>query len=83
MGNFNSVCKVISSIGSCLLKGFFRMMFGAMTAGLFALAVYGFVMITSEAGWTAVCEFVAAIATSVVALACMYSMGCPRKRGAR
>ena len=83
MGNFNSVWKVISSIGSCLLKGFFRMMFGAMTAGLFALAIYGFAMITSESGWIAVSEFVAAIATSVVALACMYSMGSTRKRGAR
>ena len=82
MGNFNSVCKVISSIGSCLLKGFFRMMFGALTTGLFALAIYGFIMITSESGWLAVSDFVAAIATSVVALSCMYAMGGPRKRGA-
>ena len=83
MSNFKSVWKVIRFHGRCLLKGFVRMMFGALTTGLFALAIYGFVMITSEAGWTAVCEFVAAIATSMVALACMYSMGSTRKRGAR
>lgn len=82
MKDFKSVWKIIRFHCRCLLKGFLRMMYGALTAGLFALAVYGFVMITSESGWIAVSEFVAAIATSVVALACMYAMGSPRKRGA-
>lgn len=82
MSNFKSVWKIIRFHSRCLLKGFIRMMFGALTSGLFALAIYGFIMITSESGWVAVSEFVAAIATSVVALACMYAMGGSRKRGA-
>ena len=82
MKDFKSVCKIIRFHCRCLLKGFFRMMFGALTTGLFALAIYGFIMITSESGWLAVSDFVAAIATSVVALVCMYAMGGPRKRGA-
>ena len=82
MKDFKSVWKIIRLHCRCLLKGFFRMMFGALTTGLFALAIYGFIMITSESGWLAVSDFVAAIATSVVALSCMYAMGGPRKRGA-
>lgn len=83
MKDFKSVWKIIRFHCRCLLKGFLRMMFGALTAGLFALAIYGFVMITSEAGWTAVCEFVAASATAGVGLMCMYAQGAGRKRGSR
>ena len=82
MKDFKSVWKIIRFHSRCLLKGFTRMMFGALTTGLFALAIYGFILITSESGWIAVSEFIAAIATSGVALTCMYAMGSPRKRGA-
>ena len=83
MDGFKRAAQFISFHGKILLKGFIRMMFGALTAGLFALAIYGFAMITSEAGWTAVCEFIAATATAVVALTAMYSQGVCRRRGAR
>ena len=78
-----SVAGIVGYHGKILLRGFLRMGYGALTAGLFALAIYGFVMITSESGWTAVCEFIAAICTAVIALICMYSQGETRKRGAR
>lgn len=63
-------------------RGFYRAMCGAAVAGLIALAAYGFVSVTSETGWTAVCDFVASCATLIVALANMYLMGV-RKKGAK
>ena len=82
MKEFNSVCRTICCHGKILWRGFLRMAFGAATAGLIGMSVYGFVMITTEHGWTAVCEFIAASATAVVALSCMYAQGANRKRGA-
>ena len=66
-----------------MFRGFKRMVFGAATAGLIALSVYGFWMIPSEGGWTAVCEFIAATATAVVALSCVYAQGTGKKKGAK
>lgn len=82
MKGIKSAVEFASCHGKILLRGLIRMVYGALTACLFALAIYGFTMITSEAGWTAVCEFIAATATAVVALSCMYAMGAGRKRGA-
>ena len=63
-------------------RGFCRTLYGSAVAGLIALAIYGFVSVTSETGWTAVCDFIASCATLVVALANMYLMG-GRKKGPR
>ena len=64
------------------LRGFCRTVYGALVAGLIALAVYGFVSLTTETGWTAVFDFIASCATIVVALSNMYLMGgC--KKGAK
>lgn len=63
-------------------RGFYRTVYGAAVAGLIALAIYGFVSVTTETGWTAVCDFIASCATLVVALANMYWMG-GRKKGAK
>ena len=63
-------------------RGFYRTLYGALIAGLVALAVYGFVSVTTEAGWTAVCDFIASCATLVVALLNMYLIG-GRKKGAK
>ena len=63
-------------------RGFYRTLYGAAVAGLIALAIYGFVSVTSETGWTAVCDFIASCATLVVALLNMYVMGC-KKKGAK
>jgi hypothetical protein len=63
-------------------RGFYRTVYGAAVAGLVALAIYGFVSVTTEAGWTAVCDFIASCATLFVALLNMYVMGC-KKKGAK
>lgn len=63
-------------------RGFCRTLYGAAVAGLIALAVYGFVSVTTETGWTAVCDFIASCATLFVALLNMYVMGC-KKKGAK
>lgn len=75
MKEFKSVMRSIRCCGKILLKGFLRMMYGALTAGLFALAIAGFVMITTESGWVAVSEFIAAICTIAVAAINMYAIG--------
>ena len=63
-------------------RGFYRTLYGAAIAGLIALAIYGFVSVTTETGWTAVCDFIASCATLVVALLNMYLIG-GRKKGAK
>lgn len=60
-------------------RGFYRTVYGALVAGLVAMAVYGFVSVTTETGWTAVCDFIASCATMFVALANMYFMGGRKK----
>lgn len=62
-------------------RGFYRTLYGAAVAGLIAMAVYGFVSVTTETGWTAVCDFVASCATLVVAFANMYLIGGRKKGG--
>lgn len=82
MESFKSAVEFVSIHGKILLRGFIRMVFGALTAGLFALAVFGFVMVSSESGWTAVCDFIASTAMAVIAVTCVYIQGGKRKRGA-
>ena len=83
MMDFKSVFKSVKHHGKILWKGFKRMVYGAATAGLMGLAVYGFSMIPGEGGYTAVFEFVGAICTMGVAMVCMYQQGCCNKRGAK
>ena len=83
MKDFKSATKVMARHGLILWKGFTRMLYGAATAGLFGLAAYGFVMIPSEGGYTAVFDFVGAIATCCVAMVSMYHQGCAKKKGAK
>lgn len=82
----NDIKKVANTVWfhtKVLLKGFKRVLFGALTAGLIAFAVYGFYVIPSEGGWAAVCDFVTAIATMFVALLGVYTMGAGYKKGAK
>ena len=64
-------------------RGFYRTVYGAAVAGLIAMAVYGCVSVTTETGWTAVCDFIASCATLIVALANMYLIGGRKKGGAK
>ena len=63
-------------------RGFYRTVYGAFIAGLIAFAVYGFISVTKETGWTAVCDFIASCATLIIALSNMYLMG-GRKKGSK
>lgn len=65
-----------------LLRGLARTVYGTAVAGLVGLSVYGFVMIPSEGGYTAVCEFVVASITLGMAVGAMYAFGgCRKKHG--
>jgi len=80
MSNYKSAIGVVTHHAKILFKGFTRMLYGAMTAGAFAMAIYGFIMIPSEGGYIAVCDFVMAIATMCVAFTCMYHQGGGKRR---
>lgn len=58
-----------------LLRGLAKTLYGTMVAGLVGLSVYGFVMIPTEGGYTAVCEFVVASLTLGMAVGAMYAFG--------
>lgn len=58
-----------------LLRGLAKTLYGTVVTGLVALAVYGFVMIPTEGGYTAVCEFVVASLTLGMAVGAMYAFG--------
>ena len=64
-------------------RGFYRTLCGASVAALIAMAIYGFVSVTTETGWTAVCDFIASCATLTVALSNMYFMGGRKKGGTK
>ena len=61
-------------------RGLCRTVYGAAVAGLLAISVYRFVSVAGGTGWIAVCDFIAACATMIVALANMYLMGRKKKR---
>lgn len=81
--NFKSAVGRIWYHGKILFNGFVRMIHGTAIAGLFAMAAYGLLMIPTEGGYIAVCEFIGSIATISVAVTCMYSLGCRKKKGAK
>lgn len=64
-------------------RGFCRTLYGATVAGLIAMAIYGFASVTTETGWTAVCDFIASCATLIVALSNMYLIGGRKKGGTK
>lgn len=66
---------------SILLKGLTRTLYGALIAGLFGFAFFGFVSIANEDGYVAVFDFVASVATLAVAVCNMYYIGSKKGRG--
>lgn len=79
MINVKRFMKNVRFHGLVLLKGMMRMLFGTATAGLLALAIYGFVMVGTEDGYMAVGDFLVSMATVAVVGICMYAMGCGKK----
>ena len=59
-----------------MLKGFVRVILGAISAGLVGLAVYALVLVPGEAGYVAVGEFVGSVCLLVIACALIYLLGC-------
>lgn len=81
--SFKEVMQLIGYHCMVMLMGFAKVLYGATVAGLIVLAIYGFRAIPSEDGYIAVLDFIAAIATLVVALCCMYSFGGRKKKKGR
>jgi hypothetical protein len=80
--DFKKALKKAQFHGGVLIRGLVRTLFGALNACLIAAAVYGFVLIQEEGGYTAVFEFIGACALVLIALANAYLLGC-KKRGAK
>ena len=64
-----------------LWRGFCRTVYGSLLALLIAMAIYGFVSITSKTGWVAVWRFVVACVLLAEGIGNMYFMG-RKKTGA-
>lgn len=64
-----------------LWRGFCRTVYGSLIALLIAMAIYGFVSITSKTGWAAVWRFVVACVLLEEGIGNMYFMG-RKKTGA-
>ena len=79
---FKRILAKVIFHASVLFRGLCKAVYGATITGLIVFSVYGFVAVSSETGWTAVCDFVASCALLVVALGGMYLIGC-RKKGAK
>lgn len=80
MTDFKSVANAVGYHGKVFIRGLVRTIYGAATSGLIGLAVYGLMMIPKEGGYTAVCEFVGALATICLAGSCIYANGGGKRR---
>ena len=58
-----------------LCKGLYRSFCGTFTTALLALAVYGFVMVSTEGGWSAVTYFIISVTALALFGVCVYYMG--------
>ena len=66
-----------------LWRGFLRTAYGALIAGLIAMAIYGFVSASKEAGWEAVFDYIVSAVLLIEAIGNMHFMGRMKKVGAR
>lgn len=79
--NIKKAWKAVKFYAKVAWRGFCRTLYGALIAGLMAMAIYGFVSLSVETGWVAVWDFVASCATLLVALSNMYFIGTNKKGG--
>lgn len=66
-----------------LCRGFLRTVYGALIAGLIAMAIYGVVSASKEAGWEAAFDYIVAAVLMIEAIGNMYFMGRRKKFGAK
>lgn len=83
MINLKQLSKWVGFHGKILFKGFIRMLCGSATAALFAVGIYGLILIASGMGWEAVFAFLISIGNIFIALMTTYAMGGTGKKGAK
>ena len=66
-----------------LWRGFLRTVYGAMIAGLIAMAIYGFISARNEAGWEEVFDYIVSSVLLLESIGNMYFIGRLKKNGAR
>ena len=66
-----------------LWRGFLRTVYGALIAGLIAMAIYGFVSASKEAGWDAVFDYIVSAVLLIEAIGNMYFMGRRKNSGTK
>ena len=66
-----------------LWRGFLRTVYGAMIAGLIAMAIYGFVSAQKEVGLEAVFDYIVSTVLMIESIGNMYFMGRRKNGGAR
>lgn len=75
------VWRMIRYHSVVMIRGVAKMLYGTAASGFLGLAVYRFLEVSRECGWTAVCNFIAASLIMIMALTGVYVFGCKRKRG--
>ena len=58
-----------------LWRGFLRTVYGAMIAGLIAMAIYGFISAQNEAGWEEVFDYIVSVVLLIEAIGNMHFIG--------
>ena len=58
-----------------LWRGFLRTVYGALIAGLIAMAIYGFVSASKESGWDAVFDYIVSAVLLIEAIGNMHFIG--------
>lgn len=71
MKKFNIVYHIM-----IMLKGFARVILGAISAGLVGLAGYGLILVAGENGYAAVANFIVAVLFLTFAGILIYLLGC-------
>lgn len=66
-----------------LWRGFLRTVYGALIAGLIAMAIYGFVSAPKEAGWEEAFDYIVSSVLLLESIGNMYFIGRMKKGSAR
>lgn len=66
-----------------LWRGFLRTVYGALIAGLIAMAIYGFVSASKESRWDAIFDYIVSAVLLIEAIGNMHFIGRMKKGSAR
>ena len=58
-----------------LWRGFLRTVYGALIAGLIAMAIYGFISASKESGWDAIFDYIVSAVLLIEAIGNMHFIG--------